>query len=356
MSEAIDTGLKSARPSIQIAGADQPDLASGLLNMVIAENTTGLYRCEATFSNWGTKDSQTGFLYFDRRLLDFGKDFRIKLGNDTLFDGKIMALEASFPEGQPSEITLLAEDRFQDLRMTRRTRTFNDVSDADVFRQIASDHGLTPNVNLTGPTYKVLAQVNQSDLAFLRERARSIDAEIWMDGNNLNAQLRASRNNGTLQMQHGNKLREFTVTADLANQRTSVTVSGWDVSSKSEIKHEAEESAIKSEVGSDTSGISILSSAFGTRKDAVAHTVPLTSQEAQFEAEAFFKKCARRFVTGCGVAETDSKLRVGIYVDLQGIGPLFSGKYYVAEVKHMFDNSKGTRTQFMAERPGIGQT
>ena len=98
-----------------------------------------------------------------------------------------MGLEACFPEGQSPEIRVLAEDRFQDLRMTRRTRTFSDVTDSDVITQIANDHGLSPSVSVNGPTYKVLAQVNQSDLAFVRERARAIDAEVWMKGNTLNA-------------------------------------------------------------------------------------------------------------------------------------------------------------------------
>ena len=57
-------------------------------------------------------------------------------------------------------------------------------------------------------------------------------------------------------------------------------------------------------------------------------------------AEAFFKASARRFVVGRGVAETDSRLRVGSYVDLQGLGPLFSGKYYLSEVRHRFDGAQ----------------
>ncbi len=354
MAENTDTGLKSSRPKINVGGQDSLTLEGGLLRLAIIEDTQGLYRCEATFGNWGSVNSTTDFLYFDRRLLDFGKAFKIKLGDDTLFDGKIMALEANFPEGGSPEITVLAEDRFQDLRMTRRTRTFADVSDGDVIRQIASDYGLSPSVSVDGPTYKVLAQVNQSDLAFLRERARSIDAELWMEGNTLNAKSRANRNGGTLQMKHGNKLKEFCVIADLAQQRTSVTVSGWDVASKAELKHEAAASIISGELSGDASGVSILSSAFGNRKEALAHTVPLTSGEAQHEAEAFFKKCARRFVVGCGIAETDSRLRVGSFVDLQGIGAMFTGKYYLTEVKHLFDNSKGIRTEFTAERPGIG--
>jgi hypothetical protein len=35
---------------------------------------------------------------------------------------------------------------------------------------------------------------------------------------------------------------------------------------------------------------------------------------------------------------------------------LFSGKYYVSEVKHLFDGTRGMRTEFMAERAGLGKT
>lgn len=349
------TGMKDSRPVIFIGGQEKPELAGGMLNLLIAEHTNGLYRCEAKFGNWGQINSTTDFLYFDRKTLDFGKDLQIKLGPDSLFNGKIMGLEASFPEGQSPEISVLAEDRFQDLRMTRRTRTFSDVSDSDVINQIANDHGLSPSVSVDGPTYKLLAQVNQSDLAFVRERARAIDAEVWMEGSTLNAKSHSSRNGNSLQLTYGNQLREFSVLADLAMQRTSVAVNGWDVSSKSGLQYEATDSAISSELNGDTSGVSILQSAFGARKEALAHTVPLNSQEAQHEAESFFKLSARRFVVGYGVAETKASLRVGAQVDLQGLGPLFNGKYYVSEARHIFDNAKGLRTEFRAERVGIGK-
>lgn len=348
------SGLKDSRPTIVVGSEINGPLGGGLLNLLIQENTNGLYRCEAKFGNWGEKNSTTDFLYFDRRVLDFGKDFEIKLGDNSIFKGKIMGLEAHFPEGQSPEISVLAEDRFQDLRMTRRTRTFADVSDADVIRQIATDHGLTPEIDLAGPTYKVLAQVNQSDLAFIRERARSIDAEVWMSGNTLFAKTHTGRNGDKLEMTYGNQLREFTVLADLAMQRTSVAVNGWNVSSKSALKFEATDSVISSELNGDTSGVSILKSALGQRKEALAHTVPLNDQEAQYEAEAFFKMSARRFVVGRGVADTNKSLRAGTQLDLKGLGPLFNGKYYVAEVKHIFDSTKGLRSEFRSERVGIG--
>jgi phage protein D len=347
--------FKDARPTINVEGKDDPGLGLGLLNMMIVEQTSGLYHCEATFGNWGSINGGIGFLYFDRHTLEFGKTFKVKLGSDTIFNGRILGLEAHFPEGHSPEITILAEDRFQDLRMMRRTRTFTNVSDADVIQQIANEHGLIPQVDITGPTYKVLAQVNQSDLAFIRERVRSIDAELWMDNSTLHAQLRTKRNNGTLKMTYGNELREFSVLADLAMQRTSVTVNGWDVAGKAGLQYEATDSIISGELKGDTSGANILASALGQRKESLAHTVPLNSQEAQAEAEAFFKMTARRFVTGRGIADANSQLRVGSYVDLQGLGSLFNGKYYLSEVKHLFDGICGIRTEFTAERPGLGQ-
>jgi hypothetical protein len=352
---ATATGIRIARPSIYIGGQSDIALGQALLQLIISEDVQGLYHCEARFGNWGPKGNSIGFMYFDRKKLDFGKPMQIKIDQDKIFDGRISAIEANFGEARPPEIAVLLEDRFQDLRMTQRTRTFADVSDSDVMNRIASDYGLQPNIDVSGPSYKVLAQVNQSDLSFLRERARAIDAEIWLDDKSLHCQSRTKRNNGTVKVNYGGELREVTVIADLAGQRTSVKVNGWDISGKSAMTYEASDQVISGELGSDTSGISILKSAFGDRKEALAHTVPLSSREAQTEAETVMRMTARRFVVAHGITQADAKLRVGTYIDMQGLGPLFSGKYYLCHVKHVFEGTQGFLTTFSAERSGIGQ-
>ena len=349
--------FKVARPAIALDGQDDASLAAGLLRLSIQEDVTGLYRCEAVFGNWGQVSGGAGFLYFDRKKLEFGKKLRVKLGNDVLFEGRIFALEGRFPEGQAPEIAVLAEDALQDFRMTRRTRTFADVTDSDVFSQIASDHGLTPSIDVSGPTHKVLAQMNQSDLAFMRERARAIEAELWIDGTTLHVQARARRGaaaNVETLAYHAD-LREFTVIADLSGQRSSVIVSGWDVVNKDALSYEATDSVVSSELGGDTSGASILSAKIASRKDALVHTAPRTSAEAQAQAEAYFMMTARRFLVGRGIAETAGRMSVGRLFDISGLGPLFSGRYYLTEIKHLFDGAGGIRTEFTAERPGLGQ-
>ena len=351
----LTSQLRLAHPTINLAGRDNATLEQGLLSLSIIEQTSGLYRCEATFGNWGPRSGSIDFLYFDRQTLDFGKTIKIKLGSDVLFEGRITALEGHFVEAREPEIAVLAEDRFQDLRMTRRTRAFEDVSDSDMFNRIANDHGLSPSVDVNGPTYRVLAQINQSDLAFLRERARTIDAELWMEGSTLNVKSHTNRSSNPIELGYGRNLFSFNVLADLAQQRTSVAVNGWDVAGKTGLQYEAAESTISNELNGDTSGISILQSAFGARKEAVAHAVPLNSSEAQALAETYFKLAARRFVVGHGLAETEPKLRVGAQVNIQNVGPLFNGKYYLTEVRHLFDLARGLRTEFTAERPGLGR-
>src|SRR6266571_2818573 len=307
MPDGSNNSVYSARPLIRLAGQDNADLTAGLLSLLVAETASGLYRCEALFGNWGPMQGSTGFMYFDRRTLDFGKAFQVKSGSDVL-------------------------------------------------SSIASDHGLSPQANWSGPTYKVLAQVNQSDLAFLRDRARANEAEVWVEGTTLHVAPRRSRASGSpLELAMGARLREFSVTADLANQRTGVTAGGWDVAGKSAIGAQADGSVISSELDNGDSGPSVLSSALGERKEVLAHGMPLKTDEARAQAEAAMRAIARRFIVGRGLAQTDPKLRVGTYVQLSGLGPLFNGKYYVAEVRHMFDTLHGSRTEFTGERPGLGR-
>src|SRR6478736_120812 len=347
--------LRAARPVLEVGGAERTELALGLLAMTVYEDSEGLSRCEATFGNWGASGDSTSFLYFDRKVLEFGKDFVVKFANTTLFEGRITGLEGEFPEGAPPRITVLCDDRLQDLRMTRRTRSFENKSDADVLRTIADDHGLTAQIDLSGPTHPVLAQLNQSDLAFARERALAAGAELWVEGRTFYAKARPSRANGSArELSPGKNLRSFTVTADLAHQRSQVVVSGWDVSAKQRVKEDASDSDLGSELGNGDSGPSILDTALGTRVDSIVHTGARNSSAAEAIAQAYFRGIVRKFVVGRGTAEGNVNLRVGREVDVTGVGALFSGKYVIVQAHHTF-SAAGYRTDLAVERPALGK-
>jgi hypothetical protein len=347
----------AARPGIRVDDEAMPALSEGLITLLVEETTAGLYRCEASFGNWGTVGSQVGYLYFDRQLFDFGKTLAIEGGEGEtaarIFNGRIMGLEANYPFTRPPELLVLAEDLFQDLRMTRRSRSFEDVSDSDVIRQIANEHSLQTELDIDGPTYRVLAQVNQGDLAFLRQRARAVDAELWLEDGTLHVQARSRRDAGEVTLTYPTGLKEFSVSADLANQCTALVIGGWDVSSKESIEYEVTDSVITEELQGLESGGSLLQGKLGERKERLVHMVPGNPGEAQYLAEANYREKARRFISGRGYTDGDGRIRVGVSLNLEGLGDMFNGRYYVTEVQHTFDEKNGFRTYFKVERPGL---
>ena len=359
---AVPTSYVS-RPLVLLDGRRNDALSTDILTLLVEETSEGLFRCEATFNNFDTRSSGTDYVYFGRDVLDFGKDFAIQVGGGDnarqVFKGRISALEADYPSGGGGLLAVLAEDRLQDLRMTRRTRTFEDVSDEDVIEQIAQEHSLSTDISVQGPTYKVLAQVNQSDLAFLRERARSINAELWVEDQKLFAHSRTDRAStlgDPIDVIYGVNLFSFSVRADLAHQCTELGVAGWDVAAKDAIEETADQSTISAELNDgETSGGSILQQAFAERQERIVHMTPFTSEEARTFAQARYRERARCFVTGEGVADGDARIRVGTTLRIGGVGPLFNGKYYASRVRHTYDGTYGFRTEFEVERPGLGK-
>ncbi len=353
----VAPGSYTARPIFELGGTPQPALSDGLQELLVEETVAGLSRCEATFANWGPKNGSTGFLYFDRQIFDFGKSLKITMGggdaSGVIFQGRVMGMEGRYLRSRPPELLVLAEDRLQDLRLTRRTRTFENLSDANLFQQVASQYGLQTNIDANGPTYRVLAQINQSDLAFLRERARAIDAELWIDDSTLNVKSRNRRETDDVTLTFGQGLLEFSVLADIAGQSSGFVVSGWDVPGKQAITYRATDSVLAGELNGDLGGSKVLAAAIGKHDQQIVHDLPFTQQEAQAIAESEYRQTARRFVTGSGVAEGDARLRVGTKLTLGATGTMFDGNYYVTRVKHLFDGIGGYRTQFSVERTGI---
>ncbi len=51
-----------------------------------------------------------------------------------------------------------------------------------------------------------------------------------------------------------------------------------------------------------------------------------------------------------GLAVPSVELRVGVQIELEGIGPGFGGTFQVRETRHLFDLAQGLRTEFVALR------
>ncbi len=353
--------LYAARPVLRTRGVVREELARDLVRLEIEEDIAGLKTLCARFVALAHREGgvQEELQYLDGAVLDFGVDLVVSVGPEasarTVFRGRVSAIEAEFSEGEAPEVAVYAEDRLMDLRMTRRTRSYEDMSDADIVREIAAAHGLTAEVDVDELPHDVVQQWNQSDLAFLRERARLCRAELWCDDReHLHFSTRERRGGPEIALVRGGELLRLQARADLAHQRTDVYVSGFDADARAGIDERADESAIAGEIGSGRSGPEVLKKAFGARASQRVREVPLVVAAATSMARAELQRRARAFVQVQGVTSGTPDLAVGSRVTLERVGPPFSGGgYHVTAVRHTYDLARGLRTEFSAERPTI---
>lgn len=356
--------LYAADPVFTVSGQRVADLGRDCLALAVEEDTRGLRTCTAEFIANAPREQRNADVveYLDGRTLDFGSMLSVSVGppddEQVVFSGKVSSLAVVFDEGEPPHVTVDAEDALMALRMTRRSAAYAQVSDADLARQIAAQHGLSAEVDADGPTYPAVVQVDESDLGFLRSRAALIGAEIWAAGTALHFATRDKRSGPSITLTPGATMLSAEIRADLAHQRSEVLVSGYDASARQLVDETANTSAVRAEVSGGRIGPDVLDTALQHTPEQWSALVPLTTGEAHSWATAQLLERARRFVTVIGTTVGTPKLSVGTRLRLDAVGGPFEGDgYYVTKVRQRWQRGVGgLRTHFEAERATIGTT
>ncbi len=342
----------SARPAVQVDAQQQPKVSELVVAMTLTEREGGLSALELRVSNVASEPGGSADLAFeDNAILRLGARLTIYAGDETspqeIFRGVVTGLEAEFPEDQPPELVVLAEDVFQQARLSRRTKIHEDVTLADLVNELASQLSLTPVVSGFSDNIDTQVQLNESDLAFVRRLLIRYDGDMQVVGNELHVAPRGEVQRGTLELQLHGQLRRARVLADLAHQVTEVTVSGWDGLRGTRIAGTS--SGANLGPGQGQTGSELLRSAIGQRSHHVGHLAVTTEEEARAVADAAYDCRARRFVCVEGTAVGNPALRVGTHLTLGGMGPRFDNTYYVVRACHRWDVTRGYETDFEAE-------
>jgi phage protein D len=343
--------LFSVRPSVLVGGRDR-GVSANVLSLTVEEAISGPAQCEMILNNWSS-GKPPGYLYSDRAILDFGKDIDVLFADVSIFKGRIHAIEAIFSDGVPPRLLISASDRMRDLGTNPTTRFFSDASLTDVFSLIANEHGLTPEIDLNGPTFPILAQLNESDLAFITRLGEQYNLSVRIFEQILKVRPRKGTG-AAINLTLGRTLRSYRARADLAEQQSSLTVSGWDIRAKEIIHQETTEALIQTELNGGDGAASLLSNAFDENKEHL-FLEQIDDEQAMALSQAAFLQRARRFVTGSGLTEGDPKLRAGCIVKIKGLGDMFNGRYALSHVSHRFDLSAGYTTDIETFRADIGR-
>jgi phage protein D len=300
----------------------------------------------------GTSDDLNEAVWLDDdKLFAIGDEITIQLGYadsalQTVITGEVTALEIEYAASGLPRLTVRGYDRRHRLQRGRQVRTFVKKKDSEIAQQIATERGLSAKVVDSKTTHEYIVQANQTDMAFLQERARRIHYEIVVEDKVLHFRPVAYDSAPVLSLSIDNELSEFRAQLSSAGQVSRVKASGWNVKDKKAIVARA--SSYPS-MGGQSSGAALVGKAFGEAEELVTWEPLESQQEADARANARLASIALGFVRGEGVCAGRMDLRAGRAIEITGVGKRFSGPYYVTAVSHNY-GPEGYSTHFTAWR------
>jgi hypothetical protein len=284
---------------------------------------------------------------------DVGDELEVRLAGGTraegLFKGEIVSIEVAYDAGAGSAVVVRGFDRLHRLRRGRRTKTWEDMSDADIAARIAAEHGLRSQVDTSAPRYAYVHQRNESDLDFLRRRAARIGFAIDVEDDVLRFLPDSDSNAAPALSVNGPTVSMRLVTTDVPGP-FEVHVRGWDPVEKAPIAGEASADAEQSGPGASFNfdGGDVLS-----EEPLLSDSLLFSQAEADAVAQAALRKLTGKSTTIQVETGGDPRLRPGAIVEVSGVGERFDGRYFVSRATHRF-GGKGYTTQLRLGRDAEG--
>jgi Bacteriophage probable baseplate hub protein len=309
-------------------------------------NKISMFEFEIEASDYSKEENA----WVDYEGFAVGKQIEIKMGYGSelhsLFKGEITGLEPSFYCDRLPKLTVRGYDRRHRLQRGSRVRTFTQIKDSDIASQIASEAGLTPNVEDSEVAHEYVIQANQSDLDFLLERAGLINYEVMVEDKTLYFRKTPQDKSSIARLKMGDDLLEFHPRLTSANQVSKVSVFGWSLKEKKEIRAHGTDTSSKSSAG-------LSKDAFGEATEFVTSHPVTTQAEADQIAKAALAKQGLELIEGTGSCLGRADLKKGKMIQIEGASKRFDGQYYVTAVIHRMGWESGYLTEFTVHRSAL---
>lgn len=274
-----------------------------------------------------------------------------------LITGEITALEPDFEPGMTAELTVRGFDKSHRLYRQSKSRAFLNHKDSDVAHTIAQELGLkTDGVAATTTVYDYICQHNQSDLAFLTQRAWRIGYECYVADGTLYFQPPPTKS-GNVTLTWGDDLLRFHPSLTMAEQVDEVQVRSWDPANQKPILGRAQlqngrlypaAAAAKPDQVAGSNG------RFDQSRRIIVDQPVVSQAEADILAAARLDEISGAFLTAAGEALRRPDVRAGHTVTLDSLGERLSGDYLVTAATHIYNqNGLTTHFQVSGSRSGL---
>ncbi len=332
----------ASQVTIKINGTEvQPPVMANLMALSVDQHSLA----PAMFT---IRLHDTSLELLDKGPFDLTKE--IEIGAETsdgkvvvLMKGEITALEPEFREGMVAELVVRGYDKLHRLYRETRSQAFLNTKDSDLANQVAQALGLQAKVDPTSTVYDHIFQHNQSDLAFLGQRAWRIGYECFVDDGTLYFRKPPAGPAG-ITLTWGSDLLSFLPRMTLAEQVDEVVVKGWDVEKQEAITGKAQKGSLYPGIGEAKDGAG-WAHTFGAGRLVIVDQPVISQAEADALASARLDELSGAFIEAEGTAFRRPDIRAGQVIKLEGLGARFSGAYLVTRATHVF-TPEGLKTTF----------
>lgn len=356
--------LPTVTPAIKVgtaAGSLSPDAASMVLRVVVDTHLHLPDMFEITFAHGSASAVAQAGISIGVPLEIWGGPPQQELSKRLIL-GEVTSIEGQYT-GSLSRIVVRGYAKSHRLQRITRTRTFVNMKDSDIARQIASDAGLTIGViDQTRTTHDHVGQVNQTDWDFLKWHARKIGYETGVANDTFFFRKASTTAAGTpITLTYPEKLRSFYPRVTAGNLAEQVEVRVWDPLAGKVVAAQASPTGGAASLSKGNPGQ--FAGAFGATPapppaagnpalgdlgpapSGTAHIVsdwplaagPSVSSAAAETADGLAEHIGSTFAEAEGDAIGDPALQAGAVVDIVGVSDFFAGKWVITNARHTFD-------------------
>ncbi len=283
-------------------------------------------------------------------VFQFGDKVEISLGyKDKLFPvmtGMITSLSWSFDEENYLDLTVEGYDYLFLMMKNEKYRSWNNKTDAQVIKEVVKKYPFKKlKIENTAVEYPQIRQEGESDFIFLKRLAQRNGYEYFAESETFTFRPPGVEKQEKFVLKLGIDLLEFIPKMSVAQQVSEVRVVGWNPEAKKEIVGRAKKEDIENVDRDGKTGAQTIQSIC---KEEIVKEVRASVQdneEAKLLAKSILFDIAYSMVKAQCKAIGIPELRPGQVIQIEGVGDLFSRKYYVSNVTHEL-GSNGYDTNF----------
>jgi phage protein D len=281
-------------------------------------------------------------------------------GVGPVFEGIITKLDLAFPADGPATVKITAVDKRDRSRAQKGLQVkppFHNKTEEEIAASIAAVFGLTVAVRtgqMTATDGDVALPPDQDAMVFLKDRATKAGLEIKCFGNILFLTKPGDASGQTpLQYDYRRGLSSFSVSIDGNGKPTSVKLTARNPKTQEKYTVTVTTQDLK-DAGYAPPGSTVLDviqqqGQGGNKQETVTNYWATSQTDAKKQALGILKRNMDNALRATGEVIGDPALRAGAALQIGGVGPQYSGPYYVTSATHTF-GSAGYKTTFEARR------